>query len=95
MLVADDSPFVLKYTDQNYKSIVEDNKNSNQKLNEFISHQPELNDPAFLTIAKKEIENAKSNPKERFNVTLELYKYRLNKKIPNTLPFEERKNFFY
>ena len=91
LLVADDdSPFVLKYTNQNYKIVVEDNKYCNQKLQEFILQQPELKDPAFLAIAK----NANSKPNERFSVTQELYKYRLNKKIPNTLPFEERKKLF-
>ena len=94
LLVADDSPFVLKYTNQNYKIVVEDNKNCNQKLQEFISQQPELNDPVFLAIANNGIKNANSKPNERFSVTQELCKYRLNNKIPNTLPFEERKKLF-
>lgn len=36
----------------------------------------------------------KENPSESFIFSCELFKYRLNKKIPSTLPFEERRKLF-
>lgn len=94
MLVADESPLVLKYTDRIYKDIVEANKNSNQMRKEYLLQQPELNEPDFCKIVNEGLEKEKTNPNERFIFTCELCKYRLNKKIPNTLPFEERKRLF-
>lgn len=94
MLVADESPLVLKYTDRIYKDIVEANKNSNQMRKEYLLQQPELNEPDFCKIVNEGLEKEKTNSNERFIFTCELCKYRLNKKIPNTLPFEERKRLF-
>lgn len=92
MLVADESPLVLKYTDRIYKDIVEANKNINQMRKEYLLQQPELNELDFCKIVNEGLE--KANPHERFIFTRELCKYKLNKKIPNTLPFEERKRLF-
>lgn len=94
LLVADESPLILKYTDRIYKEVIEANKNSNQTRKDFLLRQPELNDPEFCEIVKNGLEKEKVNPQERFIFTWELCKYRLNKKIPNTLPFEERKRLF-
>lgn len=94
LLVADESPLVLKYTDCIYKDVVEANKNSNQMRKEYLLQQPELNEPDFCKIVNEGLEKEKTNPHERFIFTCELCKYRLNKKIPNTLPFEERKRLF-
>lgn len=80
MLVADESPLVLKYTDCIYKDIVEANKNSNQMRKEYLLQQPELNEPDFCKIVNEGLEKEKTNPNERFIFTCELCKYRLNKK---------------
>jgi len=53
LLVADESPLVLKYTDRIYKDIVEANKNSNQMRKEYLLQQPELNEPDFCKIVNE------------------------------------------
>ena len=93
-MIADESPLVLKYTDRIYKDVVEANKYSNQMRKEFLLRELELNDPEIYEIVNKGLEREKANPREKFIFTWELCKYRLNKKIPNTLPFEERKILF-
>lgn len=93
-LIADDSPFVLKYTDNTYKEIIGLNAQSVQKRKDFLVDQPELNDPDFITLVKNGIEKEKNDSSKKFIFCRELCKYRLNKKIPSTLPFEERKNLF-
>lgn len=91
-LIADDSPFVLKYTDSTYKEIIDENKQSVQKRIEFILSQPELKDPAFLKLFKNSVNNEKEILSKNF--ICEICKYRLNQKIPSTLSFEERKKLF-
>lgn len=82
-----ESPYVVRYTDSAYKRIEEMQRQEEQALFDYIIKQPELNEPAFITQLKKASEGGK-----RVIGILELAKYRLNKKIPNTLPFEERKS---
>lgn len=93
-LIADDSPFVLKYTDSMYKEILDANVQSAQKRKSFLLVQPELSDPDFLRLVENGVNKEKENPSKRFIFSWELCKYRLNKKIPSTLPFEERKKLF-
>lgn len=93
-LTADESPFVLKYKDEIYKEIIEDNKKGLQEKNEYLYAQPELEDPDFIKIFNDGIEKQKNNPHEKFILSCELFKYRINKNIPSALPFEERRNKF-
>ena len=50
-----------------------------------------MNEPAFLSQLEKAFEKAKEDPRQKVIPLRELTRYRLNKMIPNTLPFEERK----
>lgn len=93
-LTADESPFVLKYKDEIYNEIIEVNKKGLQERNEYLYAQPELEDPDFIKICNDGIEKQKSNPHEKFILSYELFKYRINKNIPSTLPFEERRKKF-
>lgn len=56
-------------------------------LNEYWSRQPEIKEPEFLMQLTKASENG-----QRVMPIWELAKYRLNKKIPSNLPFEEKKS---
>lgn len=56
-----------------------------------MNKQPELNEPAFQAQLKEAFERAEEDPHQSVVPVLELTRYRLNKKIPNTLSFEERK----
>lgn len=65
-----------------------------QERNEYLYAQPELEDPDFIKICNDGIEKQKNNPHEKFILSYELFKYRINKNIPSTLPFEERRKKF-
>lgn len=93
-LVADESPFVLKYLDSVYESVVEANNQNIKAKQDYCYAQPEMNEPEFLQIINDGLEKQKQNPKELFIFTWELCKYRLNKKIPASLPFDVRKRLF-
>lgn len=93
-LIADESPFVLKYTDKVYEELIELNKKSLQEKREYLLSQPELRDPIFLNIIEDELARKKENSHERFILSWELCKYRINKNIPASLPFDERKKRF-
>ena len=61
------------------------------ELKEYWNNQPELHEIEFQNQLKEAIEKEKNNPNEKVMPIWELAKYRLNKKIPNNLTFEERK----
>lgn len=86
-----ESPYVVSYQDDDYQHIEEMQRHEKQALNDYWNNQPELSEPAFQAQLQEAIEKEKKNPRERVMRIWELAKYRLNKKIPNTLPFEERK----
>lgn len=93
-MTSDDSPFILKYVDSTYKEVIETNRICNENRKKYLFAQPELYEPEFNEIIKKGLQREKENPRERFIIFWELAKYRLNKKIPQSLPFEERKKLF-
>ena len=86
-----ESPFVVKYNDTDYKQIEELQQKENQTLNDYWIAQPELHEEAFLLQLQAAYDKEQKNPQQKVMPIWELTKYRLNKKIPNTLPFEERK----
>lgn len=88
------SPYILKYTDASYHKVLEANKKSNEYRQRYIWEQPEWSDPNFLEFLKKARERELQDPNYRFIFIWELCKYRLNKKIPANLSFEERKKLF-
>ena len=86
-----ESPFVFKYKDSDYQRISKIQETENKALNDFWNKQPELREPAFKTQLAKALEKEKADPKQRVMPIWELARYRINKKIPTSLPFEERK----
>lgn len=94
IMESNDSPYILKYTDSSYKELVEANKVTKQNRESYLLSQPELKEEKFINIIKEGKKKEKENPHNRFMLTWELCKYRINKKIPSTLPFSERKNLF-
>ena len=63
-----------------------------QALTDFISSQPEMMEPAFQKQITEALERAKNDPTQRVIRCWELGRYRINKKAPNSLPFDERKD---
>lgn len=86
-----ESPYVVTYSDQDYQRIEAIQQKEHQALNDYWSKQPELHEPAFVAQLQAALDREKNDPKQRVMHIWELVKYRLNKKFPSTLPFEERK----
>lgn len=86
-----ESPYVASYQDADYQCIEEMQRKEEQALNDYWINQPELREPAFQAQLQEAVEREKKDPHQRVMHIWELAKYRLNKKIPNTLTFEERK----
>lgn len=86
-----ESPYIVRYQDSEYQRIKEIQNNEEMELNEYWNNQPELHEIEFQNQLKEAIEKEKNNPNEKVMPIWELAKYRLNKKIPNNLTFEERK----
>lgn len=88
------SPYIAKYTNRAYKQIVEARQKCLDDKNTYWKSQPELKEPAFIQQMVEAQEREKRHPPSRVIHFLELCKYRLNKKILQGLPFEERKKLF-
>lgn len=86
-----ESPYVVTYNDKDYQRIEAIKQKEHQALNDYWAKQPELHEPAFLMQLQAALDREKIDPKQRVMHIWELAKYRLNKKFPPTLPFEERK----
>lgn len=86
-----ENPYVVSYQDADYQRIEEMQRKEEQALNDYWINQPELREPAFQAQLQEAVEREKKDPHQRVMHIWELAKYRLNKKIPNTLTFEERK----
>lgn len=87
-----ESPYVVTYSNQDYQRIEEIQQKEQQALDDYWSQQPEIYEPAFLAQLQAALDREKNDPKQRVMCIWELAKYRLNKKFPTTLPFDERKN---
>ena len=86
-----ESPFVVTYQDADYKRIEDIQRKESEALNNYWITQPELREPEFIAILTPLIEKQKQNPSKRVMYIWELAKYRLHKRIPKTMPFEEKK----
>lgn len=93
-LSSEDSPYVMKYRDDIYKQVIEADKQSRENRIKYFKTQPECTEEAFIEQLSQAIERAKKDPTQRFLPMWELGIYRINKKIPRNLPFEERKRLF-
>ena len=93
-LSSEDSPYVMKYRDDIYKQVIEADKQARENRQKYFQSLPELTEESFIKQLSQAIERAKNNPTQRFLPMWELGIYRINKKIPRDLPFEERKRLF-
>ena len=90
--IASESPYVVAYQDEAYKRIEKAQQAENNARVEYWKRQPELNEPEFVAQLSAEFEKKKQDPNYRVIHIWELAKYRLNKLVPQGLPFEERKS---
>lgn len=87
-----ESPYVVAYQEDVFKRIEGAQRAEKEALANYWLQQPELHEPAFVEQMNAELEKQKQNPAHRVIWIQELTKYRLNKLIPTTLPFEKRKS---
>jgi len=87
-----ESPYVISYQEEAYKRIENAQKAEKDAQVEYWIKQPELKDPEFVALINSELEKKKQDPSYRVLLIWELAKYRLNKLIPMSLPFEERRS---
>lgn len=85
--VNNESPFVISYKDNIYQKINDIREKELNDLNTYWKQQPELNESAFIDQYKK----ASIEKGARFMPICELAKYRLQKLLPSTLSFSDRK----
>ena len=90
-LQADESPFVMKYTDSYYKAVLDAHKKALEEMKTYWVTQPELNEPEFIQQMRQAQEIESRNPRAKLIPLWELSKYRMRKKVPSCLSFEERK----
>lgn len=86
-----DSPYVATYQDTAYQYIKNLQLKESQRLIAYLKMQSETNEPAFQEQLNRAFEREKTDPSKKVILIWELAKYRLNKRIPNTLSFAERK----
>lgn len=86
------SPYILKYTKQTYKELLNASIEIKPKIVEFLNKQKEFRDPNFASILQKRLSEFKGVT--GFVIFEELFKYRINNEIPSSLPFLERKKQF-
>lgn len=84
--IKSESPFVVRLKDEDYNHITALRQKANETFIDYWSKQPELQEPDFIQ-QLQEVKNAGKNLMPFW----ELGKYRMNKKFPKSLPFEERK----
>lgn len=93
-LSSEDSPYVMKYRDDIYKQVIEADKQARENRQKYFRSQPECAEEAFIKQLNQAIELEKKDPTKRLMPMWELEIYRINKKIPQNLPFDERKKLF-
>ncbi len=84
-----ESPYVVTYTDEDYKRIENIRQKEQDALNHYWRQQPELQEPEFLAQLQEVIQRG-----ERVMHIWELAKYRLHKMLPSSLSFAARKERF-
>ena len=87
-----ESPYVVTYTDEAYNRITEIQNQELKDLQAYWQEQPELKDPEFVSYFQTVVDDAKQKSSERIMGIWELAKFRLNKQLPASLSFEERKS---
>ena len=82
-----ESPYVVSYQAQDYKRIEDLRRKEEKALEDYFRSQPELQEQEFLAQLKAKLDQS---PQEVMGIW-ELGLYRLNKLLPNSMLFEERK----
>lgn len=94
VLNSDESSFILKYTNSSYKTLVDTNNEVIENRKKYLLNQPELYESRFIKAIQLGHEKERNNPNDKFILTWEFCKYRLNKRISQLLSFEGRKKIF-
>lgn len=90
-LVSGECPYILKYTDSCYKDVKKACEEAVEARKDYFNKQPELQDKEFQQKLFDLMQKEKNDLSFKFDLLIELHKYRINKKLPNHIPFNERK----
>ncbi len=90
-IIISESPYVVGYKDEVIEKIKKAQTDEQKGISDYLLSQPEIHEAEFMAQIKKAQEREMNNPSNRVVPIWELAKYRLNKKIPKELSFEERK----
>ena len=85
------SPFILKYTDSEFKRVIQLNRDSLDKEIDYLKKQPELSDELFTNFINERSLAGKFDKTKLSDWFIALSLFRLLKKIPKTLAFEQRR----
>lgn len=88
--IISESPYVVNYNDTDYQRIKQLQEKESKELNDYWECQPEIQEKDFQTQLQKTLNEEKNKSKVIY--FQELGKYRLNKKIPLDLTFDEKKS---
>ena len=86
IIIENDSPYAIVYTKESYEYIKNGQESNKSALIDTIMEEPEMRDNEFLSIIADLRKDGKN-----INFYYEIYKYRFNKILPKTLPFNKRK----
>ena len=92
-LSSDDSPYVMKFTDDIYKQVIQADKQARENRIKYFQSQPESQEQAFIEQLSQATETAKKDPTQRLMPMWELGIYRINKKIPRDLPLRKEEGY--
>lgn len=82
--ILSESPYIIQYQKSHYQKMEELQQESDEKITKFLHAQPEWHEADFQSKLDKNENNA-------FLIFIKLTQYRLDKKIPASLPFSEKK----
>lgn len=87
-------PYILKYKDTVYKAINVAEKEETKKFIDNLLNEKEFKEQEFLEYISYFEKNKNIDSSELLQLLNKLHLFRLNKNIPENLPFIERKNLF-
>lgn len=85
MPIQKSSPYIVQYQEVDYQNLEKLQYMEKKRISEYIRNQKEWNENEFL-------ENLDLQDRNYITIFTKLAKYRLGKKIPDALPFSEKKD---
>ncbi|MBS4883127.1 MAG: hypothetical protein KHZ82_08715 [Peptoniphilus harei] len=88
------SPFIARYHEDSLLEIRKIEMEVEEGIKDFLYTQPEIGDQDFFDYLNRAFIGESNSKNSLMAIVMEWGKYRINKKIPQDLSFEERKRLF-